>query len=306
MTIEGASPLHQALYDAIAARDADAFNALVRERLEEVLAAFEGWARVPPAIRANEAAVGRYVDSLMAIARTFDAIGVPDLLQRLMGPAETNPIVQWQHRAAEAQSRSDGGEYVESSRLLQGILEEIDEVTGSAVVELRPKILGRLGFNALHMEQYAAAVDYTAAALEAATAAGDREGMVTYFGNLQSLRVVQAVLTDPERGERILTTRRLIARAQTATDGGRYRASLDLLSQAEAAGADAGEDELVQALQPKIAGLRGFNEHRLGDAASARRHTTDALERSRATGDLEGVRIYTANLAALDEPAAPA
>jgi hypothetical protein len=306
VTIDGASPLHQALYDAIAACDAEAFDALVRERMADVRAAFDDWARVPATIRDDDAAVARYVNSLITIGRTFDAMGVPDLLARLTGPDATNPIVQWNRRVSEAQARSDAGDYAESSRILLGILAEIDRVTGSAVAALRPKILGRLGFDAVYMERYEAALGYTAAALDAAAASGDREGVRIYFANLQALRVVHAMSTDPARGQRLLAMRRLVTRAQDAADGGRYRASLELLSQAETIAADAADDDLVQALQPKILGLRGFNEHRLGDAASARRHTSSALQQSRSIGDLEGVRIYTANLEALDGPAATA
>src|SRR5262249_55534043 len=162
---------------AIEASDAGAFNAIARQHFEAILGDFDDWARIPAAIRDDQVAVSRYVDSLVAIAQTFEAMGVSTLLARLTGPDETNPIVQWKRRAAKAHSLSEAGEYAESSRILRAILSEIAEATGSAVINLRPELFGRLAFNALHEDDYAAAVDDTRAALAAATAAGDRDSV---------------------------------------------------------------------------------------------------------------------------------
>jgi hypothetical protein len=60
-------------------------------------------------------------------------------------------------------------------------------------------------------------------------------------------------------------------------------------------------DELFRVLLPKIYGLLGLNEFKLGNAAKAREHTAVALRESEIVRDLDGVRIYTANLKAINE-----
>src|SRR5689334_307859 len=115
MTIEGASDLHQALYAAIEANDADAFNSLVQRHFADILAQFDSWRTVPVAIRADQNAASRYVQSLLAIAQAFEAAGEPALIERLVGPDETNPIVQWKGRLRHAQALSEAGEYADST-----------------------------------------------------------------------------------------------------------------------------------------------------------------------------------------------
>ena len=300
MTGDDESALREALYAAIEARDAEALNALVQEHFDEIVGSVAEWARVPAAIRGDQTATSQYVQSVMAIAQVLDAMGISSLLQRLTGADDTNPIVQWNRRTTEAQALSDAGEYEESSQLLLQVLEEIEKASGTAVTNLKPKIFGRLGFNALHQDDYASAIAYMEDALQGTTAVGDEAGIATYYENLSSLRVIHALHAEPERGQRLLALRRLIARAQDAADLGRYHASLELSLQAAAATDSNSGDEVVRALLPKISGLIGFNQYKLGNATEARSHTAAALEQSRAVGDVDGIRIYTANLAALD------
>ena len=300
MIVDGASPLQQALFDAIEARDADAFNSLAQRYRDAIASEFPSWLKVPESIRADPQAADRYVHTIFTIAQTFANAGVPSLLEQLTPRDETNPIVIWKRRAAEAQSLSEAGEYEASSAALLAILAEIETATGTAVENLRPKLLGRLGFNALHQNDCQAALDFTARAYEAGRAAADLEAMASYYENLQSLRLIAAIDHDPERGNRVLQLRRIVVRAQDAADAGRYRASLEALDAAVEMHSTADSDPLVEALMPKIIGLRAFNHLKLGQADQARRHTTSALERARALGDSEGVRIYSANLEVLD------
>jgi len=299
VTIAGASALHQALYDAIEAADADAFHALLTRHHAEVMAQFESWLTVPEAIRSDQQAASRYAQSVITIARAFDAAGEPSLLQRLTGPDESNPIVQWNHRLRHAQALSEAGKHAESNAQLEKVLAEMQGATGSAVVNLRPKILGSLAFNALHEKEYAAALRYTEQAYEASRAASDEEGMVTYYENLQSLRLIQVMKADPERGRRLSEVRRLVVRAQVSADAGRYRASMNWLTRALSEIGSEGDDEGARALLPKIHGLMGFAEYRLGKVDKARESTALALKEAEDVGDSEGVRVYAANLEAM-------
>jgi tetratricopeptide (TPR) repeat protein len=296
VTIPGASKLHQALYAAIEAKDADTLNSLLARHFDEVRAKFESWTKIPAAIKGDQDAVQQYAQSLIAIAQVFEAAGEPALLQRLMGPDDSNPIVRWQRLLARTHALSEAGNYADSNTLLEQILADMEGTSGTAVVNMRGPVLGRLGFNALHQQNYAAALDYMTQASEACRRAGDDEGLASYYENLVSLRAILVLDAEPERGRRLLDMRRLVARAQDLADGGRYQASIDLLHQALAVMQDHGGDELFRALLPKMYGLLGFNEYKLGDKAKAREHSALALKSSEAAGDAEGVRIYTANL----------
>ena len=300
MTIEGASHLHQALYDAIKSNDAATFNSLARQHFAEILEQFDAWTTIPAAIRADQNAASEYVQSLVDIAQAFESAGEPALMERLIGPEETNPIVRWNRRLLHAQALSEAGKYEDSNSQLIQILSEMEGATGTAVVNLRPKILGRLGYNALHERNYTAALDYNIQAHDASLDAGDEEGIVTYYENMMSLRVIQVLDADPERGQRLLDVRRLILRAQNSADAGRYLASIDLLSQALSIMQTQNEDELFRAMLPKINGLLGFNEYKLGDKVKAREHIALALNHAKTIGDVDGVRIYSANLEAIN------
>jgi hypothetical protein len=296
MTIEGSSPLYQALRATFDANDANAFNNLIRQRLNDIRAEFSSWQNVPAAISTDEAAASRYIRCLVAIAQAADALGEPVLMETLVGPDETNPIVQWNRRLSHAETLSNAGEYTESNDELTKVLDEMKGFTGNAIVQLRPKALGWLGFNALREQKYAAALDFMSQAYEASKDANDEVGLVTYYEDRMMLRVIEVLHADPERGQRLLDARRLIAQAQDQTDSGRYQASFNLLSKADSIIQSQSDDELFRALLPKIHGLLGFNEYMLQNTEKAEEHTALAQKESEALGDTEGVRIYSANL----------
>jgi len=291
MTIEGTSPLYQAFRAAFDANDADTFNKLIQQHLNDILAEFSSWQKVPAAISTDEAAASLYIHCLIAIAQAADALGEPALIEKLVGP-----IGQWNRRLSHAEALSNAGEYAESNSQLQKVLNEMEGATGNAIVQFRPKVLGWLGFNALHEQEYAVALDYMSQAHEAKMDAKDEEGLTVYYENLMMLRVIDALHADPERGQRLLAARRLVAQAQDLTDTGRYQASINLLSQAHSMIQSHSDDELLHALLPKIHGLLGFDEYKLGNTEKAEEHTTLAQKESEALGDTEGIRIYSANL----------
>lgn len=301
MTIEGTSHLFQALHAAIEAQDASTFDSLLQRHLADIQAECDSWTTVPEAIRTDQQAVAQYDRLLMAIAQAMAAVGEPALLDRLVGPSEANLIVRWQRGLRHAQALSEeAGAYPESSRQLIEILAEMEGAMDPAVVNLRAKTLGTLGFNALREQDYPAALDYMAQAYDACLAADDEEGLAVYYDNLMSLRLIQALHGEPERGQALFAVRRLIAQAQDSADAGRYLASIDQASQALSSVQSQSHDELFRALLPKIYGLLGFGEYKLGNVAKARGHYARALEESEATGDREGVRIYSANIQTID------
>ena len=300
MSLEGASPLHQALYAAIEARDADAFNAIVREHGSGLLDQFRSWTKVPQAVRANRAATARYVDSLVTIARLFEANGEPRFMQQITGPDDTNPALVWERSAAEAQALSEAGEYAASSAQLEKLLAEMAGASGNVVDNLKPKILGTLATNALHLRDFDNALTYNERAYQACAEVGDQEGLVAYYGNLQSLRLIARLKTDPAGSERLLAMRRLVCRAQDLADAGRYSVSLSVLDGVLPEVTAGGADEGARALRPKVHGLVGFNEYRLGNKTRAREQIALALQSAKDCSDLDGARIYTVSIQTLD------
>jgi hypothetical protein len=54
VTIEGASQLHQALYTAIEAKDAETLNSLIQQYFADIMTEFGSWTTVPVSIRADQ------------------------------------------------------------------------------------------------------------------------------------------------------------------------------------------------------------------------------------------------------------
>jgi hypothetical protein len=115
-----------------------------------------------------------------------------------------------------------------------------------------------------------------------------------------SLRLIRVLDVDPDRGHRLLEVHRLVGRAQDSADAGRYQASITTLSAALSTIQASDNDELLQPLLPKVYGLLGFDEHKLGHPAQAREHIALALRESEAMGDADGVRVYSAGLETID------
>src|SRR5947209_16395565 len=95
--IRDAGRLRQALFEAAQAGDARRLERLCRANRSAVAENFPGWQKVPEELRDDPQALQRYIEGLMAVAQTFaDRLGSPELLQRLMGSSQDNPLVRWQ------------------------------------------------------------------------------------------------------------------------------------------------------------------------------------------------------------------
>lgn len=262
---------------------------------EAVLTAFSSWTRVPESIRDDREALDQYVHRLVLVARLLDARGHPGPLRSLDGGRDDNPMYRWREMFAQSEALAGAGRYAESLDVLSSFLSELDRVSGSGVDDVRPKIFGAIGSVWFRAGDVGQALVWTERALEACLAQGDSEGIATYRENLQVLEALHLPAVDPEAGARLLECRRLIVAAQSASDRFDYAESNQALGDALAIAA-AGDDRLRANFTGKIYGLRGWNHHYLGDDAAARADTEQALAECRAASDLNGVRIYTANL----------
>jgi tetratricopeptide (TPR) repeat protein len=299
--LEGIPLIERDLFQQLlAAQTTEYLKELVSANLQQVLAAFPTWTTVPSPIREDPEAANRYANGLILIAQILDELGHPDPLQALQGDRDSNPIHRWHQAFAQSQVLAEAGRHTESTKVLSSLLSELDHVSGSAVDDLRPKALGMVGTVWFQAGDIGQALLWTRRALEACLASGDREGVATYRESLQVLEALHLPAVDPEAGARLLECRRLIAAAQSASDGFDYAESNQALGDALAIISEGGE-RLRASFAGKIYGLRGWNYHYQGDDAAARADTERALAECRTTSDPNGVRVYTANLKFLSD-----
>ena len=267
---------------------------VVAADLEEVLTAFPDWTTVPEPIRGDPQAIERYAHRLLLVAQVLDARGYPGPLRALESGGD-DLAYSWSQMLARSQTLSDAGRYADSVEVLASLLSELDQMSGPAVDDLRPKVFGRLGSVWFQAGDVGQALVWTERALEACLARRDTQGIAAYRDNLQVLQAVHLPAVDPEAGARLLECRRLIVAAQSASDHFEYDESNQALGKALAI-ALAGGERLRADFAGKVYGLRGLNHYYLGDGAAARADTERALAECRAADDPNGVRTYTANL----------
>ncbi len=290
-------PLLQRL---LAAESAAQVNELVAADLEQVLSAFPGWTTVPAPIRDDPGAVNRYGNRLILVAQLLKAKGYPGPLRTLEGDRDSNPIQRWREAFTRSRALTSAGRYADTIEVLSSLLAELDQMSGSAVDDMRPKVFGALGDVWFQAGDVSQAFHWTQRALQACLANEDSIGIATYRENLQVLDALYLPTVDPEAGARLLQCRRLIASAQASSDHFDYAESNQALDQALAIIRE-GDERLRSSFSGKIYGLRGWNHHYLGDNTAARADTERAVSECRAAGDPDGVRIYTANAAFLSK-----
>lgn len=179
--------LREQLFDAVAARDAALLAKLCEEHEDAVLAAFVGWKRVPEAFRTPDK-VGWYGQGLIAVAQHFAQVrGRPELLQDLVGPAQSNPLVGWQRALAEVQALMKEHRYAEAVPRLRTALEQTDGLQGTGADAYRPVTHGHLGQCLFQLGDAEAARAPTEQALRLCEAGGDDDGVLAYLGNLYEI-----------------------------------------------------------------------------------------------------------------------
>lgn len=187
MNDEGARLLGR-LIAAAERGDAGELGRLCRGQRAEITARFPGWQKPGPELRADPAAMQRFAQGLFAVARVFhEELGDPSLLERLTGPAESNPLLRWQDRLAQAQAAMSAGEYAEAERTLAATLVETRGLSGAGAEELTAVTLGCLGECHFQVGASELAEEPMTLALEYCQRVGDVEGERVYLQNLFEL-----------------------------------------------------------------------------------------------------------------------
>jgi tetratricopeptide (TPR) repeat protein len=177
--------LRDALFGAARAGDIRRVERLGRANLVSVLEHFRAWQRVPDAIRTDSAAMQNYVQVLVTIAQLFaEKFSRPELMNALIGTAESNPLIRWQESLKQAREMMDRLAYDSARSLLTDVLIDSRGLQGSGHDQLLPVTNGFVGechFQAGEVEQ---SIPHFEQALVLCERTNDTDGVVAYLGSL--------------------------------------------------------------------------------------------------------------------------
>jgi tetratricopeptide (TPR) repeat protein len=173
-----------ALLSGFEREDYAGLMSLINDNGETIRAQFQSWTKVPAAVRADPAALQRYGNTLVRIARIFEKAGDPSLYDLITGKGHDNPVVQWQNDCERADQLTNDGQPAEAVTILRAALEAMHGASGTAVDHWRPRALGRLGIALSKLGDRSEAIRVTREALELCRQAGDAEGVQVYTTNL--------------------------------------------------------------------------------------------------------------------------
>jgi hypothetical protein len=270
-------------------------EALCARHAQDVLGQFRTWQAVPEEIRDDATSLHAWGECLVAIATCMGRLGYPEPWHSLAGGMD-DVLSVWTNTFDRARRLSENGTHDAARDALTGLLADLARAQGPAAEDLRPKVAGLLGANALAAGDVAEAQRWNSQALAECEALDDRDGMRAYRENGELLDVLALSRAHPQEGARVIACRRAIAQAQDFSDDGECERSTAILT-AVLAGLDRG---LMQRYRAKVLGQLGWNAVRTGDLGTARRYTETALSECRTSGDEDGVRIYSANLAEIE------
>lgn len=265
-----------------------------------ILKTFSSWKFVPEKMYGDPSAIEKYAQNLLHIAKTFKSEGHSQLMTSLAAQnGNDTAAISWEQRVVRATQMSDIGDYEKSNSILQVILHDMEGGNGSheAVRDhhLFPKILGRLGKNALLMDDIPTAVTYTKRALEACEQRGDHAGVHIYRETLQIAETVMTLSLGTEIAVHLSSIIDSIINAQQLSDKGRYLKS-NIILQELLMNLSKNETNVGDVYRGKIYGLLGSNHFKLGDRDEAREFTNMALQECERVGDGYGSKIYKFNL----------
>src|SRR5262249_37621532 len=143
----GNGVLRAALFAAVARRDADELAELCARNLDEIVAEFPSWTKVPEEIRADQEAAQTWAQSVIAIAQQLAAPGRPEPVAAISGDRGDSPLDRWFDGFVQATNLADAGEYEASMSILVAILDELRGAGGPDADYVRTKAYGLVGTN---------------------------------------------------------------------------------------------------------------------------------------------------------------
>src|SRR5262249_29993387 len=115
--------LKRLLFEAAQRGDSKRLEKLCRANRTTVLEGFASWQKVPEEVRVDPAGTQRYVGGMVAVAETFaQRLGCPELLRRLVGTEQNNPLLRWQNGLRRARELMNDLGYQQARELLSDLL----------------------------------------------------------------------------------------------------------------------------------------------------------------------------------------
>jgi tetratricopeptide (TPR) repeat protein len=176
--------LRASLFEAAWAGDSKQLERLCQENAQEIHLCFPAWRKVPDELRSDRAAMQHYVQGLISIAQTFaDRLGSPQLLERLTGTPQSNPLTRWKESLTAARQLMGELRYGEARALLTDLLIDMRGLEGSGADAYLPITLGCLGECYFQSGEARQALPHLEQALRLCQQTGDAEGIAAYLGN---------------------------------------------------------------------------------------------------------------------------
>jgi tetratricopeptide (TPR) repeat protein len=188
--------LKQLLFQAIRSKDLRRLEKLCRANQGMIAEHFPRWQKVPDQMRGDRAALDGYMHALVTIAQCFaQRLGTAELMERLMGTEQTNPLARWQKSLQQAVKLIEELRFPEARDLLTNLLIDFRRSEGSGVDAYLPITLGRLGECYFQAGEAEKALPHLDQACRLCEENGDAEGVIAYLHNLYE---VHRYLGQPE------------------------------------------------------------------------------------------------------------
>ncbi len=285
------------LIEAYANNDAQLFYQLCDTREKEIFQEFDNWTIAPEWVRQKEELISLYAHTINTVADYFANKGNPTLMEKLVGDASSNPMIQIENELMTAQNLFNHGEYEQSNQILLSHLKLLEGSKGSGVAQLYPKIVGLAANNYLKLGNVDMAKMFAETAITKCMEIGDKEGETIYRKNL---KLIVAYKAYTENSDHIICkTRSDIVTAQKLSDKGSYKKSNQLLNELLNS-IEQTTDFFLKEYLAKVYGLIGTNFYYLKNAAEAKNYTSKALEHADLNRDRPGILIYSENLKVLE------
>jgi tetratricopeptide (TPR) repeat protein len=180
--------LRDALIEAVRAGDEARLRELFESQRDVIRKHFPAWQKVPESVRADGQRLGAYANGLVTVARYFAARGDSSLLERLTGPADSNPLTRWEAALMAARQSIAARDYARAEPALRDTLGELGSAAGWGLERYSAIGLGLLSQCRFHQGAADEAIVLLDRALEICRRTGDVDGEIAYLESLHEAR----------------------------------------------------------------------------------------------------------------------
>ena len=186
--IRDTDELRNMLFAALSCEDAQGFAKLCRSNQDTIIANFPTWQVVPAVTQESPILLRQYANGLITLARFFaEELCRPELLDRLVGNQDTNPLSKCERDLARAEHLQDELRFADSAKALEEILSEIQGLRGPDAEHFLAPTYGRLSRSYLQSGEATKALPAAETALRLCRQINDQEGIPIYLRGLYEI-----------------------------------------------------------------------------------------------------------------------